>query len=403
MNPTLLERLIGSRAEVTALGDFLRRMGYSSGSICAELGIPGPPYQLLTSTAYCSFVYYDEARARHSDIAAVAMLFALGGWVEEEAYSRALPAEVRSIAERFGLIEAVGECSCRGSQYLRATIGIAEYGSRFFVSDRMLERSPESIRLTQEGRDHVDPPGRPSVTVLRNALRSPSSPDLRLLDVGCGTGCQAIIAGDHYRDLMGIDINPRAVQFSRLNAVLNGVAIEFRQEDCLLFESADKFDRIVFNVPSVPRYKPDLDKIDTYTSDLGHTLALEFIDSRLPSLLREEGSCSLWSVFAIRCDERTIEGVLRRGSQRLEMFDLEIVVEQRSPFGLSSEQIQERKVPRGSYLLADPSHDEALLDFLARNDVVRVTPALVTLTFRKSSESRVLVREVETLLPDLRQ
>ncbi len=72
------------------------------------------------------------------------------------------------------------------------------------------------------------------------------------LDVGTGSGAQALLAARHARRVVATDVNPRALEFTRLNAALNGLAnIEVRSGS--LFEPAgdEHFDLIVCNAPYV--------------------------------------------------------------------------------------------------------------------------------------------------------
>lgn len=404
MKSVAISQLLENPQDVAILRDALRAVGYSSSAICEALSIPGPPHRLLTSTAECAFVYYDERRAAQSSLAALGMLLTLGGWINREAYERALPPAARSVVERYGIVEDVlGKGPSSGGGYVRATVGVAEYRSRLFFSDRLVERSPDSIRLTQEGSDHVDPPGYPSTTLLENVVgQARATRTGRFLDVGCGTGCLGILAAGQYREVVGIDVNRRALCLAELGAAVNEVEVDLREADCLRFEDDRGFDQIVFNVPSVPHYKAELDKLDTYTSPLGHTLAISFLNARLPSLLAPEGTCNIWSIFALRHGEGSVEELLRRELHEMERYAVEIVTETGSPFGLSRESLRSKRIPRDSYLLASPADAGLLADFLERNGIVCLATALVTLTPRRTSRPRVVTRDVESLVPGYR-
>jgi SAM-dependent methyltransferase len=80
----------------------------------------------------------------------------------------------------------------------------------------------------------------------------PSRPIEALLDLGCGAGTAALLFADRATTCVGVDVNPRAILFSRLNAALNGIGgVEFREGD--LFEPVrdDSFDLIVSQPPFV--------------------------------------------------------------------------------------------------------------------------------------------------------
>jgi methylase of polypeptide subunit release factors len=72
------------------------------------------------------------------------------------------------------------------------------------------------------------------------------------LDLGTGTGVQAMLAARHSERVIASDLNPRALEFARFNAGLNGISnIEFVEGD--LFEPVEgtKFDLVVCNPPFV--------------------------------------------------------------------------------------------------------------------------------------------------------
>ena len=55
----------------------------------------------------------------------------------------------------------------------------------------------------------------------------------RLLDVGCGTGENALLAADHGADVTGIDIAPTAIARARAKASARGLAARFEVADAL--------------------------------------------------------------------------------------------------------------------------------------------------------------------------
>ena len=72
------------------------------------------------------------------------------------------------------------------------------------------------------------------------------------LDVGTGTGLIALLMARKASHVLGVDINPIAVELAEENARLNGIEnVEFRLSD--LFENVSgKFDVITFNAPYLP-------------------------------------------------------------------------------------------------------------------------------------------------------
>ncbi|ASA76792.1 HemK2/MTQ2 family protein methyltransferase [Thermococcus sp. 5-4] len=72
------------------------------------------------------------------------------------------------------------------------------------------------------------------------------------LDVGTGTGLIALLMAKKASFVLGVDINPLAVELARENALLNGIKnVEFLLSD--LFERVEgKFDVVTFNAPYLP-------------------------------------------------------------------------------------------------------------------------------------------------------
>ena len=77
-------------------------------------------------------------------------------------------------------------------------------------------------------------------------------PRRRSIDIGTGSGVHALLASRHSREVVGADINPRAIEFSRFNAALNGVInVEFVLSN--LFSSIDSTcDMLTANPPYAP-------------------------------------------------------------------------------------------------------------------------------------------------------
>jgi release factor glutamine methyltransferase len=72
-----------------------------------------------------------------------------------------------------------------------------------------------------------------------------------VLDVGTGTGFLALHAAKNADKVLGVDINPRAVELARRNAERNRIK-NARFMDSDLFDNvADRFDAIIFNPPYV--------------------------------------------------------------------------------------------------------------------------------------------------------
>jgi ribosomal protein L11 methyltransferase len=78
-----------------------------------------------------------------------------------------------------------------------------------------------------------------------------STPDASVLDYGCGSGILAIAAGKlGARRILGIDIDPRAIESAAFNAENNGVAARFALADAPQGEGT--YDIVVANILANP-------------------------------------------------------------------------------------------------------------------------------------------------------
>lgn len=83
------------------------------------------------------------------------------------------------------------------------------------------------------------------------------------------------------------------------------------------------------------------------------------------------------TVFRVPRSRGTVLHLLRDELGDHSGLDVRVRVESRSPFRLGPDEIQTGRVPRRSFLLADPSDGPALIDFVKRSDTCEIAPALV--------------------------
>ena len=98
----------------------------------------------------------------------------------------------------------------------------------------------------------------------------------RVLDMGTGCGVNALLAARVSDSVIGVDVNPVAIESARANSEANGLAdrIEFRQGD--VFDTVpEAFDLVVFDPPF--RWFPARDLLESAITDPGYrTLATFF-------------------------------------------------------------------------------------------------------------------------------
>jgi SAM-dependent methyltransferase len=125
---------------------------------------------------------------------------------------------------------------------VRATVQLQEHAGRLFASDRReLHRAGAAQFVLGVG----------PVTA-RIASLLPLRAGARVLDVGCGCGVLAVLAAAQAQAVTALDLNPRALAFTRFNAQLNGCDnIETLEGDLYAPVTGRQFDVIVSNAPYV--------------------------------------------------------------------------------------------------------------------------------------------------------
>jgi SAM-dependent methyltransferase len=118
----------------------------------------------------------------------------------------------------------------------------------------------------------------------------------RAIDLGTGSGVHAILASDHCRHVVAVDINPRAIEFAKFNSALNAVSnVEFVLSDLLKLVEGT-CDLLVANPP----YAPDSaarpgDNFWSGGRD-GSTLLRRIVET-LPTRLDPDGVCHINALF----------------------------------------------------------------------------------------------------------
>jgi SAM-dependent methyltransferase len=122
------------------------------------------------------------------------------------------------------------------------------------------------------------------------------SPRGRAIDLGTGSGVHAILASDHSLEVVGVDINPRAIEFSRFNAALNSVTnAEFVLSD--LFNSVNSTcDLLVANPPYAPDRAAKAGD-NFWSGGIDGTEILRRIVEALPTRLDIGGTAHLNALF----------------------------------------------------------------------------------------------------------
>lgn len=148
--------------------------------------------------------------------------------------------------------------------------------------------------------------------------------DSVVLDLCTGSGIIAIFAAETAKKVIAVDMNPRAIEYAKLNAELNGVIhkIDFRNGN--LFEPVKgmKFDVITANPPFEPTPNGHLNFLHSDGGEDG-VIILQEIITRAPDYLLPNGSLQM--VFYLKEDRLEILSILERRFKEVFVNELGII------------------------------------------------------------------------------
>jgi len=154
--------------------------------------------------------------------------------------------------------------------------------------------------------DHVGPVATSTLALAALTIRRPID---AALDLGTGSGFQALMMARHARHVVAVDINPRAVRYASFNALLNELPnVEVREGDLFEPVHGDTFDLIVSNPPYV--ISPDARWVVQDSGLRGDAFAEGLVRS-LPSYLREGGNAHVMTEWLIAPGEDPLAALRR--------------------------------------------------------------------------------------------
>ena len=208
--------------------------GYSEVAIYNLLGIDS--LQMIEPT---HLHYYDVHVLPESPLSDLVRLFQLRASVPRE--------RVETIfnTQDLHLLEALGLLVDKDSDIYAAVDIFCSGGVLLATDHRYMIRAGD--RLDEEPVMYI---GMDSHGLVQTAPRQSCS---RVLDLCCGSGIQGLVASRYAREVVAVDLNPRAVRFARFNAQLNGI-VNYTVLPGNLYDAVpgQSFDCILANPPFVP-------------------------------------------------------------------------------------------------------------------------------------------------------
>jgi methylase of polypeptide subunit release factors len=154
--------------------------------------------------------------------------------VEEAAVREFIPGHILDLFLKSGMVEE------KDGSFVSA-VRISPFSGNLVLSD------PGAVMSGSVRQDTVLWPNPTTMTCFHLAMQTPVE---TTLDLGTGTGVLALTAAPHSGRVVATDLNPRAGEFCRFNAALNGYSnIEFREGSAYEPVRGERFDLILANPP----------------------------------------------------------------------------------------------------------------------------------------------------------
>lgn len=257
----------------------LRGLGYTEKGVSRAMGLVD--HSVRDWSLWPAHLRNCRELARTEPLGRLVAFFFIEESIPKEELENLLGADVVDMLDRLFLIDVNDD----GSYYFR-----------FYLYPLL-----DQLILTDghiSNRNHLDqvyPLGSDSHSLARLAPRPKVG---RSLDLCTGSGVHAVLAGAHVERAFGLDINPRALEFSRFNARWNGRDnVEFLESDCYQNVTAEnlgiaecRFDLITANPPFVPT--PEVIALCRGGGLSGEDVT-ERIIRGLPSMLAQNGIFSM--------------------------------------------------------------------------------------------------------------
>jgi carbamoyltransferase len=215
------------------LYECLHQAGYNEANICQLLGVTS---QQNIEPTYLH--YYDRHKLPQSALGDLIRLFLLRGALTKSKLQEIFGNELFSTLCSLGLLIR------RGENWV-SRVDLFSVAGLYLVTDHR-------YMILAEDEIHEDAVMYVGMDSMGLVYTAPQYPAQRVLDLCCGSGIQSLVASRYAQEVVGIDINPRAVRFARFNAQFNGIC---NTHFCLgnLYEATSgQFDTILANPPFVP-------------------------------------------------------------------------------------------------------------------------------------------------------
>jgi 2-polyprenyl-3-methyl-5-hydroxy-6-metoxy-1,4-benzoquinol methylase len=267
MSLPALDRLLAlDPIVVAALGTCLRDAGYTSEVIGTAESVP----RHLLDPVRRPLVH-DILIRQGTPGARLALLFSYKEAVRLADLEPVLGPDLLRVMLDCGLIEADPDNpgQARSRFHLLPTQGL------YFLADAL-----------DAGGEAVMGPAQITVPLLRFAAELPGR---SVLDIGCGAGSIALAAAQRGASAIGTDLNQRAIELSRFNALLNCLKADFLPGDLTAPVRGRRFDLVLAQPPFVMQPQETASATYLHGGAFGDELAFRLL-GELPAILAPGGN-----------------------------------------------------------------------------------------------------------------
>lgn len=217
--------------EITPLATLLRKAGYEETSIAKLLRVIDISQIDANQLPY----YIWLCRKADSELSKLVLFLFLMQPMARKEVSKLIPRELLGSLQMCGLLHREsGQLSCRVVVY--PCLG------QIFVTDHWASLEPQKP-------GHIYELGLDSYALAR---LTPRRPETRALDICTGSGIHGIQSSFICAQSTVVDINPRALEYTKFNCALNATEVEAHLGDLYAPVKERTFDLITVNPPFVP-------------------------------------------------------------------------------------------------------------------------------------------------------
>lgn len=213
--------------------------GYTETAVCKQLGLA----DINDLQMRCLPIYRKENLRERRPLDLAIDLFLLQGTLQARETRQLFTPSDQEVLSRTGIL-VIDETGAA-----QATVSLFPAGNRLFFSDHawpQLSQAPGSAVPFGQ----VMFVGTDSRWLARATLRKPVA---KALDLCTGSGIHALLAASHAKQVVAVDINPRAALCTRFNALASGCNnLEVKVGDLYAPVGRERFDLITANPPFVP-------------------------------------------------------------------------------------------------------------------------------------------------------